>query len=159
MDKLYNHYLHPAAMYISTAPCMISTVLGSCVSVCLWDSVLEIGGMNHYMLPLWNGQGLASPKYGNIATDKLIEGMINNGSKKKNITAKVFGGASVLQIKNDIFNIGERNIDLAYNHLKINDIKIIAESVGGYAGRKLIFFPHTGEVRQKYLTNGMKICD
>ena len=66
------HFLYPGAIYISPEPTLITTILGSCVAICLYDPILQIGGMNHYMLPLWNGQGLASPRYGNIAIEKLI---------------------------------------------------------------------------------------
>ena len=146
-----NLYLHPGAISIASKPSIVSTVLGSCVSVCLWDPKLKIGGINHYMLPHWNGNGLATPRYGNIAIDKLVEGMMNAGSSKKNIVAKVFGGAKVLKPKTHIFNIGQQNIDLAISELKNHGIRIVAESIGGTVGRKIVYFSHTGEVRQKYL--------
>jgi len=64
------HFLYPAALFASRTPHMVTTILGSCVAICLYDPILKFGGINHYMLPLWNGQGLASPKYGNIAIEK-----------------------------------------------------------------------------------------
>ena len=67
------HYLYPSALFAEKEQYMVDTILGSCVAVCLFDTKLKIGGINHYMLPLWNGNGLASPKFGNIATEKLIE--------------------------------------------------------------------------------------
>ena len=91
-EELGKHYLYPSALFAEKAPFMVDTVLGSCVAVCLFDQQLKIGGINHFMLPLWNGNGLASPKFGNIATEKLIEKMQRNGSSLKNIVAKVFGG-------------------------------------------------------------------
>ena len=68
-------FLAQSQIFSDTRPHRLSTVLGSCVAVCLWDQRLKFGGMNHYMLPMWNGAGLASPKYGNIAIPKLIEQM------------------------------------------------------------------------------------
>jgi len=50
------------------------------------------------MLPLWNGEGLASPKYGNIAIEKLIERMLYLGSRKANLQAKIFGGGEVIDV-------------------------------------------------------------
>jgi len=74
-----DHFLLPSALYVSKEPCLINTVLGSCVAVCFWDPVLRIGGMNHFMMPLWNGQGLASPRFGNIAVPRLLEAMLQYG--------------------------------------------------------------------------------
>ena len=74
-EGLGKHYLYPSALFAEKTPFMVDTVLGSCVAVCLFDNQLKIGGINHYMLPFWNGNGLASPKYGNIATEKLVEKM------------------------------------------------------------------------------------
>jgi len=102
-------------------------------------------------MPFWNGTGLASPKYGNIAIEKLVNNMINIGSEKKNLIAKVFGGAAVLNSNECIFNIGERNIDIQSSILKDEGIEVVAASVGGTLGRKLIFNTNTGSVRMKYI--------
>ncbi len=80
MDHFKSHYLYPASLFADKEPHVVTTILGSCVAVCLYDSVLNQGGINHYMLPLWTGQGLASPRYGNCAIDRLIERMIAGGS-------------------------------------------------------------------------------
>jgi chemotaxis protein CheD len=130
---------------------MINTILGSCVAVCLYDTVLNYGGMNHFMLPLWNGQGLPSPKYGNIAIEKLLEKMINMGSAKSNIIAKVFGGGEVIDNQQSHFNIGKRNIDIALHILEELRITVISSSLGGKLGRKISFNTLTGEVSQKYI--------
>jgi chemotaxis protein CheD len=63
METNNSHFLYPAALFASSQPYVINTILGSCVAVCLWDPVYKVGGMAHYMLPLWNGEGLASPKW------------------------------------------------------------------------------------------------
>lgn len=151
MTQLSNHYLYPSALLVRTEPCVISTLLGSCVSVCLWDSRLQIGGMNHFLLPLWNGEGLPSPKFGNIAIQKLLDSLIEKGSAIQNIQAKVFGGADVLNMRKNHFNIGARNIQKAHEMLEELKIPIMAESVGGQRGRKILFYPHIGEIRLKYL--------
>jgi len=151
MDNLGSHFLYPAALYASKEPFQINTILGSCVAVCFYDRVLKYGGMCHYMLPYWNGEGLASPKYGNIAVEKLLEKMYTFGSKKFNLVAKVFGGGEVIDTKNSQFNIGERNIKLAWEVLEEQKIEIVSSSVGGKLGRKIIFYTHTGEVKQRYV--------
>lgn len=143
------HYLYPSALFAEKTPYWVDTILGSCVAVCLFDSKLKIGGINHYMLPLWNGNGLASPKFGNIAIEKLIEKMVKNGSSTSNLTAKVFGGSNQMQSS---MNIGARNIEIAKEILALHNIKIIAENTGGIVGRKLRYDTGTGKVMMKFLT-------
>jgi chemotaxis protein CheD len=151
MDSQDSHFLYPAAIFASKKPFIVHTILGSCVSVCFWDSKLKVGGMCHYMLPYWNGEGLASPKYGNIAIEKLLEKMYSYGSEKKYIVAKVFGGGEVIQTSNPQFHIGKRNIELAWIQLKELKINVVGSSVGGKNGRKIIFNTETGEVKQRYV--------
>ena len=144
-------FLYPAALYAGVQPTNVITILGSCVAICLWDPVTKLGGINHFMLPMWNGQGLASPRYGNIAVAKLLEEMEVLGSDRINIEAKVFGGAEVLEMKQANFKIGQRNTELALRMLKQYNIKIKAQSTGGKRGRKILFNTATGEVRMKYI--------
>ena len=117
----------------------------------MWDKITGMGGINHYMLPLWNGQGLASPKYGNIAIVKLIDKMKSFGSRSENLTAKIFGGGEVIQAHSIHYNIGQRNIDLARSMLAELNIPIIASNTGGKAGRKILFNTQTGEVQHKFI--------
>ena len=145
------YYLFPATIFVTKEPYLVSTILGSCVSVCLWDSKLKFGGINHFMLPLWNGKELASPKYGNIAITKLYEKMIEIGCSKNNIVAKVFGGGDILQTSSYQFNIGERNIEIAREFLKELNINMVGVSVGGVNGRKIIFDTQNGSVIQRYI--------
>ncbi|MDH5381410.1 MAG: chemotaxis protein CheD [Cyclobacteriaceae bacterium] len=100
------------------------------------------------MLPLWNGEGLASPRYGNIANEKLYEKMKSLGSLNDHLVAKVFGGAN--QIKSTI-NIGQRNIQVAYDLLEEFKIPIVAQSVGGTIGRKIIYDTYSGTVKMKFV--------
>lgn len=147
-----SHYLMAGSIFVHAEPHRVTTVLGSCVSVCLWDSMRRMGGMNHYMLPFWNGEGLASPKYGNIAIAKLIERMQDLGSERRHLRAKIFGGGIVLNVTNPFMNIGERNIQLAEDTLKNEGIVIVSADTGGKVGRKLIFDTGTGMVLVKKLT-------
>jgi chemotaxis protein CheD len=148
MDK---YYLYPATLFASDVSYEVTTVLGSCVAVCLWDNVKQIGGINHYMLPLWNGQGLATPKYGNIATEKLLQRMLELGCSKSNITAKIFGGGEIIDTQISSFNIGERNIQMAKETLAELNIPIVGLSVGGKLGRKIIYFTESGKVLHKFI--------
>lgn len=149
--KTKSHYLLPAALFASDEPVLVNTILGSCVSVCLWDPRLQIGGINHFMLPLWNGKGLPSPKYGNIAIQKLLERMLYLGCEQAELQAKVFGGGEILVTTHDSFQIGQRNIGIAFDLLKELRIPVKGQSVGGSYGRKILFDTFTGLVRQKYV--------
>lgn len=147
-DILNKHYLYPSTIFVNKDPYKVVTVLGSCISICLYDTRLKVGGINHYMLPLWNGNGLASPKYGNVAIKKLIKLMESVGCTKKDMIAKVFGGANQI---NSSVKIGDRNAQIAVDLMKEEGIKIVAKSVGGTIGRKIIFDTFTSEVMMKYV--------
>jgi chemotaxis protein CheD len=144
-------YLYPSALIADNSPTVVHTILGSCVAVCLFDPIRKTGGINHFMLPLWNGSGLPTPKFGNIAIERLIENMISLGTMKEHLIAKVFGGGSVIETTHPSFNIGEKNISIAFNMLKDHQIPIVSHSTGGKLGRKLIFNTGTGEVVQRYV--------
>jgi len=124
----------------------IGTLLGSCVAVCLWDRRQRLGGMNHFLLPLWNGEGLASPRYGNVAIARLIELMRELGSRPGNIEAKLFGGGTVIQVGGGLWNIGERNAMVASDLLAAAGIPVTALDVGGAHSRRIRFLTATGEV-------------
>jgi len=156
MDNLSSYFLYPSALFASKEPYNINTILGSCIAVCMWDPIMKYGGMCHYMLPLWNGEGLASPKYGNIAIEKLMDKMLAFGSKKHNIVAKVFGGGEVIDTETQYFQIGERNIKLAWEILEEMKIPIASSSVGGKFGRKIIMNTHSGEIKQRYVKREVK---
>ena len=147
------HFLYPSSFFASKEPYVVKTVLGSCVAVCLWDKRLHFGGINHYMLSTWNGNDLASPKYGNIAIEKLIEKMRLMGSRLEDLEAKVFGGGELLEVGagKSSTQIGERNIQIAKLMLESYKIPIVASSLGGKRGRKILYFTDTGEVHHKFL--------
>lgn len=146
-----NHFLLPSQLFTDPEPHFVKTVLGSCIAVCLYDDKLKIGGINHYMMPWWNGKGLPSPKYGDIAIEKLVEKMMALGSQKRNLVAKVFGGASQLGNGDSHFQIGARNISTAQKLLTQHAIPTVAMSVGGTLGRQIMYDTGTGKVLVKIL--------
>ena len=141
-------FIHSSQLYVATEPTEIHTVLGSCVAVCLVDATTYIAGMNHYLLPLWNNDGIPSPKFGNISIVKLIEAMEKAGCKRRNLKAKVFGGASPGELINR--QIGDRNIDIAIDLLKEYKIPILGKDVGGIRSRKIVLNSVTGKVILRY---------
>lgn len=145
-SQIAGHFLYPSTLFVSTERHIITTILGSCVGICLFNQRLNFGGMNHYMLALWNGNGLASPRFGNIANEKLVEELLRLGSARMHLVAKVFGGANQTNGYNDV---GSRNVAVAFEFLERLQIPVLAHHVGGEVGRKIVFDTHTGEVRMK----------
>ncbi len=143
-------FINVGEIYVATKPTEIVTVLGSCVSVCLYDRVEQIGAMNHYLVPLWNGNGLESPKYGNISIPRLIETMQNIGCNLYNIEAKLFGGANINIAKSEHMMIGKKNVIIAKEMLRQYNIKVSAEDTGGNTGRRILLRSDTGKVMLRY---------
>lgn len=128
---------------------VISTVLGSCVATCLWDSEAAIGGMNHILLPQDLATNSISQMHGVNAMEVLINEMIKSGAVKSRIRAKLFGGARMVA---GLSNIGERNAIFAKNFLNGEGILCEAKNLGGTEARRIQFWPHSGRVRQKIVS-------
>lgn len=146
-DSIQKHFLFPGTLQSCSGECLITTVLGSCVAVCLWDTVSGGGGMNHFMLPLWNGEGLATPKFGNIAMERLLKQLLDHGRRRDHLVAKMFGGANILGMSQAAYPIGQRNIDLAVSMLESWGIPLAAADTGGSRGRKIIMNTLNGTVQ------------
>ena len=157
MNSLPKRLLYPADIFVGANPCTVTTVLGSCISVCLYDPVLNHGAINHYILPQWNGQDLATMKYGNMAIIRILGELLTMGSKYENIVAKVFGGAEVLAKTPTSFHIGRRNAQIAFEILKEFKIPVLFSDIGGNKGRKISFNTATGEVELEYIGNKERI--
>ena len=149
-DYINRYYLYPGSIFASKATYAVDTILGSCVSLCLWDRILKFGSINHFMLPIYDNDGEASCRYGDIAITELIKKMIALGSKKKDLNAKIFGGSETGSGKGG-FNIGKQNLALARKMIREHQIPIASFSVGGNLGRKVIFHTDTGEVLIKFI--------
>jgi chemotaxis protein CheD len=149
----------PGEFFVDREDIVISTVLGSCVSACIWDRTAKVGGMNHFMLP--GGQGndtpvndltAASGRYGVFAMEQLINELIKHGARKTNLEAKVFGGGAVLR-KFSTLNVGERNAAFVLEFLKTEGIRVISQDLMDIYPRRVAFFPATGRVLCKKLTS------
>lgn len=120
----------------------MSTVLGSCVSVCLFDSRLGIGGMNHYLVP----HGGKSAIHGDWSVPELIRRMCALGSSPRQLKAKLFGGGNPLRLANEEFAVGRGNVAIAREILAAHHIGIVAERVEHSGGLRLFFESWTGTV-------------
>jgi chemotaxis protein CheD len=132
-------------MVISREPCRVTTVLGSCVAVGLWDPTSGVGGVNHFLLPL--GSDPLSVRFGNVAVRTLVREVVAAGARRRTLQAKLFGGACVLgAFKGSGVGrrLGQKNVEMARQILIDEGIPVTAEDVEGERGRKLIFQTHDG---------------
>jgi len=140
-------YLHAGEIYASAVSTEIVTILGSCVSICLYDAARGIGGLNHFMLP--TESKTPSPRYLRHAFDMLLERLGAMGASRSRLEAKLFGGAAVLKIGDQVIDLGSRNVEAARLRLAQEQIPIVEECVGGDRGRKLTFITSDGTSRIK----------
>ena len=135
-------YLHGGQVAVVADPTAITTVLGSCVAVCLYDPVARLGGMNHYLLP-HHVERDRSPRFGTVAVPHLVEALLAAGARRPALKAKVFGGSSVLNAFRHR-NLGEENGLLALRLLGEAGVEVVEQDLGGQRGRKLIFHTDDG---------------
>ena len=139
-------FLSPGAVICPAEPTVVTTVLGSCVSVTLWDKDRHIGGLNHFVLP----RGGAGSRYGDTAMLDLLEGVLDHGAHLRSLEAKVFGGAAVLPAGGE-GTVGTANVAFALGELARRGIPIAGRRTGGERGRLLMFNTETGEAFVRWL--------
>jgi chemotaxis protein CheD len=145
-------YLHPGQMHATTDGCAMTTVLGSCVAVCLYDNRRKIGGMNHFLLPNHSKERDDAGRYGPSATQELLDRMFALGASAETMTARLVGGANVLSAVATITPpLGLRNVQVAQEVLTAAGVLVIARDVGGDRGRKLVFSPRDGTTWIQFL--------
>ena len=147
--------LLPGEYYVSLHNEMITTVLGSCISACIYDLESGVGGMNHFMLPnledsaKWQGTEVNdAARYGNYAMENLINEILKNGGRRSNLKVKVFGGGRIIS---NMAHIGLKNTSFAMEFLKREQLQICARDTGDIFPRKVNFYPGTGRVMVKKL--------
>ena len=145
-------YLHPGDIHALAQPSRVTTILGSCVSVCLFERDGTVGGMNHFLLPSAPTPASSSTRYGDCAVDVLVKRLLALGASRERLIAKVFGGANVLHaFAEGSRHIGAANVEMARKALARHGIPIGAEDVGGTRGRKLVFSAPDGAAWVKVL--------
>ena len=145
-DGCWHVQLTQGDRYISGDPDeVLTTVLGSCIAACIRDPVARVGGMNHFLLPEGAGDDRNAERYGVNAMELLINGLLKRGASRRNLEAKIFGGANVMA---GLSNVGTRNAEFARLYLAEEGIPLIGASTGGDLPRRVRYWPVTGRASQ-----------
>lgn len=153
-QNMFGAKILPGEYYVTTSEEFITTVLGSCISACIWDERARVGGMNHFMLPegalacFRSTDTSDSARYGNVAMERMINEILKHGGRKERLQVKIFGGGQMLAKMTDI---GQRNILFVEDYIRTEGLKKVGEDVGDVFPRKVMFFPQSGRVRVKRL--------
>jgi chemotaxis protein CheD len=132
-------YLHPGEVFVSSGPCAVSTIVGSCVSVFLWDRQRQQGGLNHYLLPQQLRPDDSAGRFGPTAIKLLVDRLAALGSRPAGLVAQVFGGAHVLAgAPRDANHLGLQNVEVAFKLLRELRVPVLAHDVGGTRGRRIV---------------------
>ena len=149
--------LLPGDYYVTCEEEVLDTVLGSCVSACIRNPRLRIGGMNHFMLPRPSGRGSdtwdsiagRATRYGSASMETLINRILSAGGTRSELEVKIFGGGRVLSSLSDI---GQHNVIFVRDYLKQEGLRVTSEDVGCDYPRHVQYFPMTGRARVRNLT-------
>lgn len=134
-------FLLPGQWCVSQGGELISTVLGSCVSIILFDPTSKWSAMTHYLLPEYMSGRNQEPsgRYGDVALDQAMAALAKQGVATHNLKAKIFGGANMSEGNSIGEAIGASNIVFAVQSLAMAGIPVIEENLGGFKGRKIVF--------------------
>jgi len=144
-------FLRQGTTFCTPTPSVVSTVLGSCVAVSLWDIDLHVGGLNHYVLP-HRMQELLSARFGDVAIDQLLHGMARLGCRVASLRAKIYGGAEVLPFGAGGDTVGNQNVRIALELLQHHGIPIVGRHTGGHTGMLIRLYTVTGDVLMRRLS-------
>jgi len=140
-------HVFPADVVVAQEPTTLSTIVGSCVAVCLWDRQNGWGGMCHHLLPDGPAEGERATRFGNVAVERLVDEFLGLSGGPRDLVAKVFGGARMLKaFSGTNALLGERNTQVALRILEERGVPVVAKDTGGCRGRKLRFSTRDGGV-------------
>ncbi len=155
-------YLKPGEIFISDKPSLVKTVLGSCISVTMFNSRLRLGAICHGLLPECNEMNgcncncLAGARYVDCSIRNMLEELHSLGILNNEIDVKMFGGANMFKTvpsRSNPINVGEQNVRAALKIMGESNLRLAASDTGGSSGREIIFIPNTGEVFLKRLVS------
>lgn len=158
LEGLPIEHLMPGKYAVAGPGAVLHTLLGSCVSACLWDPVAGIAGMNHFLLaaPRYPAQIPLvisdAGRYGISAMEVLINDMLKRGALKSRLRAKAFGGASVMETPTPgFFQVHEVNQRFIREFFDTEQIPLLVQDLGGHKGRIIYFDTRTYDVYLRYV--------
>ena len=145
--------LYIGGVFASREPTVVKTLLGSCVAVCLYDPVMRLGGMNHFMLPHGgDGREDEASRFGVHAMDHLIGATMRSGGDRRRFVAKIFGGAHVLDVGQAGVGVPQQNIEFVRAFLEAEGFPVLNTDVGGVHPRHVHFHTASGRAFVKRVT-------
>ncbi|WP_437281116.1 chemotaxis protein CheD [Sorangium sp. So ce375] len=146
------HYLTPGNLFASAEPTSITTIVGSCVAICVWDPALGVGGMNHYVLPRCPDLKLALGRFGDTAFQQLLERLAALGAAPRSLQARIVGGACMISaFRERDSHLGHQNVEVGLVLLRAAGIRVVQQDTGGNQGRKLVFRTDDGSAAVQLL--------
>ena len=152
LDTAQRIHVGQGEHYVTSDPdTLLTTILGSCVAMCLRDPEAGVGGMNHFLLPEGAGAGTdAGRRYGAYAMEVLINDVLKAGARRDRLEAKLFGGGRMFDSLKDV---GLANADFAERFLRDEAIPVVGGSLRGLGGRRLHYWPVSGRALQRAVTD------
>ena len=157
-EHILDVFLQPGDFFWGDSSTRIRTILGSCVSFCLWHPRLKEGGMCHFMLPtrgsyIEHNPNILNGKYGVEAWQLFEKEFKKNNTKPSDYVVKIFGGSSMFayeaddkEVQNSKINIGLKNIELSHKLVQNNHLNVVSENLGGKHSRRLHYEIWSGNV-------------
>ncbi len=148
-----------AEIKVTVAPHrLVTTGLGSCIGLCIYDPVSKVGGMAHIVLPVVTSLNEGDPggKYAVTAIPLLVDSMIKFGANRYRLIAKMAGGAEMFTFpgQSPVLKIGERNAETIKEILDDIGIPLIGSEIGGNFGRTIQFDTNSGELWVRTINHG-----
>lgn len=153
--------IHPGAWAIEPER-PLSTLLGSCVAVCLFDPQARVGGLNHFMLPSirrGSNDDVDTLLSGAYAMESLLNALLQRGARKVRLQAKAFGGGTIINTSGPSMSIGVRNAEFAKEWLAREGIPLLAADFLGPWSRKVLFLPTTGDAFCRRMVTNMATAE
>ena len=135
----------PGEFYIARSNMVLTTVLGSCISACIYDPQAGYGGMNHFMLPASHanaGMG-RSLRYGLFAMEQLINELMKHGCSRERMQVKLAGGGEMMR---GYSTVGQQNINFITQYIQDEGLNLLADDLGGDRARRVAYFPTEGRM-------------
>lgn len=153
-EHILEIFLMPGDFYWGDASTRIRTILGSCISICLWHPVKRFGGMCHYMLPTRNaklggGNSTLNGKYGDEAWELFLREINKTQTKPSEYLVKLFGGSNMFTANERSLRevgMGDKNIEFARRIVKDYKLNLVSENLGGNRPRRIHFDIWSGNV-------------